>query len=316
MTPAETRRHCRLDPGGAKALAEGHERLGLSGRGHERVLRVARTIADLRGERADRRRTCWTRRLRGTGAGRPRFDRLRRLPSASAPARPPRALHRARRDRRARLARPRAARARRRGPRPGGGGREGRSLLDALEARPSPRPEANARRSGLLGDVPPSPRLSRGTPRPRRRGARGADGKGRPGAARPPRRRPRRHARRLAARQRLRPRRRARARPDARRSRPAGDQRARARRRHGRAPRGGRGRGSDDRGPRQRSRPPLSTQQPAALRAHRRRGRCRRLRASARGRRVSLDVSGPQPDHGRARRDDGRGRGGASAPAR
>jgi magnesium chelatase family protein len=49
MTPAETRRHCRLEPGGGEVLAEGHERLGLSGRGHERVLRVARTIADLRG---------------------------------------------------------------------------------------------------------------------------------------------------------------------------------------------------------------------------------------------------------------------------
>jgi magnesium chelatase family protein len=49
MTPAETRRHCPLERGGREVLAEGHDRLGLSGRGHERVLRVARTIADLRG---------------------------------------------------------------------------------------------------------------------------------------------------------------------------------------------------------------------------------------------------------------------------
>ena len=50
MTPAETRRNCRLDSACRRLLADGHERLALSGRGHERVLRVARTIADLRGE--------------------------------------------------------------------------------------------------------------------------------------------------------------------------------------------------------------------------------------------------------------------------
>jgi magnesium chelatase family protein len=47
MSPAETRRHCRVDAQGRELLAEGHTRLGLSGRGHERVLRVARTIADI-----------------------------------------------------------------------------------------------------------------------------------------------------------------------------------------------------------------------------------------------------------------------------
>jgi magnesium chelatase family protein len=51
MTPAETRRHCRIDRAGRDMLADGHARLGLSGRGHERVLRVARTLADLAGSR-------------------------------------------------------------------------------------------------------------------------------------------------------------------------------------------------------------------------------------------------------------------------
>jgi magnesium chelatase family protein len=49
MTPAETRRACRLDEPAAELLARSHTRLGLSGRGYERVLRVARTLADLEG---------------------------------------------------------------------------------------------------------------------------------------------------------------------------------------------------------------------------------------------------------------------------
>ena len=52
MTSAETRRHCRLGADGNRLLEQGHASFGLSGRGHERVLRVARTIADLAG--ADR----------------------------------------------------------------------------------------------------------------------------------------------------------------------------------------------------------------------------------------------------------------------
>ena len=47
MRPAESRRHGGLDSEARALLADGHTRLGLSGRGYERVLRVARTLADL-----------------------------------------------------------------------------------------------------------------------------------------------------------------------------------------------------------------------------------------------------------------------------
>jgi magnesium chelatase family protein len=47
MTPAQVRFHCRLEPAARAALYAAHERLALSVRGHDRVLRVARTIADL-----------------------------------------------------------------------------------------------------------------------------------------------------------------------------------------------------------------------------------------------------------------------------
>jgi magnesium chelatase family protein len=43
------RRLARLSPAAKGELASGHERLGLSGRGWDRVVRVARTIADLTG---------------------------------------------------------------------------------------------------------------------------------------------------------------------------------------------------------------------------------------------------------------------------
>jgi magnesium chelatase family protein len=49
MTPAQTHATCRLDPEAAGELAAGHGRLHLSGRGHQRVMRLARTVADLRG---------------------------------------------------------------------------------------------------------------------------------------------------------------------------------------------------------------------------------------------------------------------------
>jgi magnesium chelatase family protein len=50
MTPPELRRHCGLDPKGRATLEQGHRRLGLSARGWDRCLRLARTIADLAGE--------------------------------------------------------------------------------------------------------------------------------------------------------------------------------------------------------------------------------------------------------------------------
>jgi magnesium chelatase family protein len=47
MTPRQLARHCSLPPGGRDLLTRAARRLGLSARGHDRVLKVARTIADL-----------------------------------------------------------------------------------------------------------------------------------------------------------------------------------------------------------------------------------------------------------------------------
>ena len=49
MTPEMLRRHCVLDEAASSLMREAFENLGLSARGHDRVLRVARTIADLDG---------------------------------------------------------------------------------------------------------------------------------------------------------------------------------------------------------------------------------------------------------------------------
>ena len=52
MTPAMIRKHCALDAEGEEMLRMAFENIGLTARGHDRILRVARTIADL--ERSER----------------------------------------------------------------------------------------------------------------------------------------------------------------------------------------------------------------------------------------------------------------------
>ena len=49
MTAPQIRRYCTMTADADKLLASAYERLQLSGRGHDRILRVARTIADMAG---------------------------------------------------------------------------------------------------------------------------------------------------------------------------------------------------------------------------------------------------------------------------
>jgi magnesium chelatase family protein len=49
MTSRQIRTYCKLDEAGQQTLKEAMEALGLSARAHDRILRVARTIADLAG---------------------------------------------------------------------------------------------------------------------------------------------------------------------------------------------------------------------------------------------------------------------------
>jgi magnesium chelatase family protein len=49
MTPRQVRRFCEVPADAERLLAAAMTRLGLSARGHDRVLKVARTIADLAG---------------------------------------------------------------------------------------------------------------------------------------------------------------------------------------------------------------------------------------------------------------------------
>ncbi|HEX4954118.1 MAG TPA: YifB family Mg chelatase-like AAA ATPase [Thermoanaerobaculia bacterium] len=52
MSPAAMREHCALDDTGQRLLDQAYERLGLSARALDRVLKVARTLADLEGSDA------------------------------------------------------------------------------------------------------------------------------------------------------------------------------------------------------------------------------------------------------------------------
>jgi magnesium chelatase family protein len=49
MPPALVRERAAISPSARRLLFEAHDRAGLSARGHQRILRVARTIADLEG---------------------------------------------------------------------------------------------------------------------------------------------------------------------------------------------------------------------------------------------------------------------------
>ena len=49
LTAGQVRQVCRLTPGAQQVLRAAYDRLGLSARSHDRLLRVARTIADLAG---------------------------------------------------------------------------------------------------------------------------------------------------------------------------------------------------------------------------------------------------------------------------
>jgi len=49
MTPAMVGQYCRLDEKGEKILQSAFQRMGLTARSHDRILRLARTIADLDG---------------------------------------------------------------------------------------------------------------------------------------------------------------------------------------------------------------------------------------------------------------------------
>ena len=102
MRPAELRRLCRLDGGARRALADAHDRAGLTMRGHDRAMRVARTLADLDGcdtVRASPRRPGG--RLPGARPRRRRrwrarpHERLRAVPAPRRAAGPARALDRA-----------------------------------------------------------------------------------------------------------------------------------------------------------------------------------------------------------------------------
>ncbi len=59
MSSRQLRRYSALDQEGRSLLKNAMDELGLSARAHDRILRVARTIADLEGTQTSSRRTWW-----------------------------------------------------------------------------------------------------------------------------------------------------------------------------------------------------------------------------------------------------------------
>jgi magnesium chelatase family protein len=49
MGQAELRKYCILDAGGTALMKQAYEKLALTARSYDRILKVARTIADLEG---------------------------------------------------------------------------------------------------------------------------------------------------------------------------------------------------------------------------------------------------------------------------
>jgi magnesium chelatase family protein len=49
MTPSMLRKYCTPNEAGSELLRDAFEKIGISARGHDRILKVARTIADLDG---------------------------------------------------------------------------------------------------------------------------------------------------------------------------------------------------------------------------------------------------------------------------
>ena len=54
MISRQLRKYCALDEAGKALLKQAMEDLGLSARAHDRILRVARTVADLEGSESIR----------------------------------------------------------------------------------------------------------------------------------------------------------------------------------------------------------------------------------------------------------------------
>ena len=50
LNAGQVRRICRMTPGAEQLLRSSYDALGLSARAHDRILRVARTVADLAGK--------------------------------------------------------------------------------------------------------------------------------------------------------------------------------------------------------------------------------------------------------------------------